>query len=208
MRQRSAKDVAVVTHSQGGMEARWAIRWWPSARSHVADLLMLASPNHGIVTADLCAASGNCWPAVWQMASGSRFLRALDAVEDPSGVAITNIYSLTDELVEPASTVALSGPNVSNAAIQQFCKRVVNHAGLLDDSVAWALVVDALGHPGPAVPGRVPASVCAQLFAPGLGGAEVLAGNAALYADAVTKGFAGTLGVRSEPALRAYATGG
>jgi len=203
---RAGRRVAVITHSQGGMEARWAVRWWPSVRRDVDDLILLASPNHGIVGADGCADSGNCWPAVWQMATPSHFLHALNSVDEtPGDVSITNIYSLTDELVEPSSTVPLQGNHVTNVAVQTLCPRPVHHAGMLTDPAVWALALDALTHPGPANPGRIPSSVCAQPYAPGLTAADVVGGNAILYADAATQGFAPAPGVSAEPPLAAYA---
>jgi len=203
---RAHRRVAVITHSQGGMEARWAIRWWASARSNVADLVLLASPNHGITAADACAGSGNCWPAVWQMATAAHFLHALNSVDEtPGAVAITNLYSRTDELVEPSSTVPLSGDHVANIAVQDICPRPVHHAGMLHDPTVYAAVIDALTHSGPADAGRIPSSTCLQPFAPGLTAADVAAGNVMLYDDAATQGFAPAPGSAREPTLRAYA---
>lgn len=203
---RTHRKIAVITHSQGGMEARWAVKWWPSARRSVADLVLLASPNHGIAAADGCADSGNCWPAVWQMATAAHFIRALNSgAETPATVPVTNVYSLTDELVEPSSTVPLSGRAVSNVAVQDVCPRVVHHAGMLTDSVVYALVIDALSHPGPGEARRVPPTVCTSLDAPGLTPADVVGGNAILYGDAATQGFATAKGVSAEPPLKPYA---
>jgi triacylglycerol esterase/lipase EstA (alpha/beta hydrolase family) len=200
---RSGRKVDVITHSQGGMEARWAIRWFPRVRHDVDDLVMLASPNHGIVAADACAALGSCWPAVWQMASDSRFLAALNrGDETPGKVSYTNVYSRTDELVEPSSTVPMRG--ATNVAIQDICLRPVHHAGLLTDSVAWALVIDALTHRGPAAVDRLPANVCANLFAPGMTTRDVITGNVTLYSEAALH-FAGASGTTREPRLRRYA---
>src|SRR4051794_19263939 len=174
---RTARPVDVITHSQGGMEGRWAVRWWPRTRALVDDLVLLASPNHGISAADLCAGSGNCWPAVWQMATGSHFLSALNAGDEtPGGVAYTNVFSRSDELVEPSTTVPLAG--ASNVAVQDLCPgRAVHHGGLLDDATTWALVLDALTHPGGADPARVGPSVCAGAFAPGISAADAVSGN-------------------------------
>lgn len=203
---RTRHQVGVITHSQGGMEARWAVRWWPSVRANVDDLVLLASPNHGIVGADACAASGDCWPSVWQMAQGSHFLHALNSVtETPGAVSVTNIYSRTDELVAPSSTVPLTRAHVSNIALQDLCPKPVHHAGLLTDPVAYALTLDALTHPGPADAARVPVSTCALPWAPGLTAADVVGGNLILYTDAASQGFAQAPGVSAEPTLKTYA---
>lgn len=199
--------VAIITHSQGGMEGRWALRWWSRVRADTADLVDLASPNHGIYAANACASSGNCWPAVWQMASGSHFLKALNSVsETPGRVSYTQIYSRTDELVEPSSTAPLKGgTNTSNVAIQSICPgRVVHHAGLLTDPVAWELTLDALTHPGPASPDRTSRNACLETTMPYVTEADVLTGNAFLYSRAALA-FYQHPGVHSEPPLKPYA---
>jgi triacylglycerol esterase/lipase EstA (alpha/beta hydrolase family) len=203
IRARSGRRVDVITHSQGGMEGRWAVRWWAGARNAVDDLVLLASPNHGIAAADLCAGSGNCWPAVWQMATASRFLAALNrGDETPGTVAYTNVYSRTDELVQPQSTVPLAG--ASNVAVQDVCPRPVHHGGLLDDAPTYALVLDALTHAGGADAQRIDPATCAQPFAPGISAADALAGNAMLYSDAA-QAFSAHDGVPAEPPLKPYA---
>jgi triacylglycerol esterase/lipase EstA (alpha/beta hydrolase family) len=212
MSSRWHSEVDVIGHSQGGLEPRWALRWWPGLRTKVDHYVGLASPNHGIYAADACADSGNCWPAVWQMAQGSHFLDALNSVSQaPGPTSYTDIYSLTDELVQPAlpdPTAALPpAPNVSNVAVQSICPgRYVNHAGLLADAVVFALVIDALDHNGPVDPAWVPASVCAEQFIPGVSPAAALTGNALVYVDAA-RAFESHPGVRQEPPLAPYAKG-
>jgi triacylglycerol lipase len=204
---RTHRQVTVITHSQGGMEGRWAMRWWTNARADTADLIDLASPNHGIYGADACAQSGNCWPAVWQMASASHFLHALNSVsETPGQVAYTQIYSQTDELVEPSTTAPLQGgANTANVAIQSVCPgRVVHHAGLLSDPAVWALVLDAMTHAGPADPARIDRAACPQATMPYVTAAQVLTGNAVLYSRAAIA-FEQHSGVPAEPPLRPYA---
>jgi hypothetical protein len=200
----TGRRVDVITHSQGGMEGRWAVRWWPRTRGAVDDLVLLASPNHGIVAADLCARSGNCWPAVWQMASGSHFLAALNGGDEtPGRVSYTNVYSRTDELVEPSTTVPLTG--ASNVAVQDVCPgRPVHHGGLLDDLPTWRLVLDAVTHPGAADPRRVGLDTCLQPFAPGISASDAVAGNLLLYSRAA-QAFSAHDGVPAEPPLRPYA---
>ena len=61
---RSGRKVDIVGHSQGGLEPRWALRWWPSLLSKVDDLVTLATPNHGTIVAD---PPGPTCPACWQM---------------------------------------------------------------------------------------------------------------------------------------------
>ncbi|MGH9062092.1 MAG: esterase/lipase family protein, partial [Acidimicrobiales bacterium] len=202
--------VDVIGHSQGGIEPRWALRWWPGLRLKVDDYIGLASPNHGIYAADACTDSGNCWPAVWQMAHGSHFLTALNhGLEAAGPTSYTNIYSQTDDLVQPAlvdPTAALSGgSNVANIAVQSVCPgRYVNHGGMLADAVVYALVIDAVTHLGPARRVRIPTSVCAQAFMPGVPAVTAVTGNANVYTSAA-QAFAAHVGVHQEPPLAPYA---
>jgi hypothetical protein len=66
-------------------------------------------------------------------------------------------------------------------------------------------VIDALGHRGPADSARVPMSTCAKPWADGLTAADVVGGNAILYDDAATQGFAPAPGAAAEPRLKPYA---
>ena len=74
MATRSGRHVAVIGHSQGGLEARWAMRWWPDLRPLVSDLITLAAPNHGALYPNLhCTAPGSCAASLYQMRSSSAF---------------------------------------------------------------------------------------------------------------------------------------
>jgi triacylglycerol esterase/lipase EstA (alpha/beta hydrolase family) len=200
--------VSIIGHSQGTLEPRWALKWWPDVRADVDDLILLAGPGHGVWSADGVCATGPCFPAAQQMRTTSRFIAALNrGGEVPRGVSVTSIYSLTDELVEPAAfpapTAALRG--ASNVALQSICPaRPVHHVGLLFDPTAYALALDALRHPGPADPHHVSPAVCGQLTAPHV---DVVRGavlaDGYLYADAGST-VAEYPPVPSEPALRAY----
>ncbi|CAN5764039.1 alpha/beta fold hydrolase [soil metagenome] len=115
----TGRKVDVIGHSQGGIEPRWAVRWWSSARAAVDDLVMLAAPNHGT------GAGGDgrsaCFDACHQMRAGSAFLAALNTDETPGDIAYTSVYSsFYDELVTPAESSALvdDGPRVTNVEIQ------------------------------------------------------------------------------------------
>ena len=165
---RSGRKVDVIGHSQGTLQPRWAIKWWDRTRRRVNDYISLAGPHHGTVAADFACAPGFCAPSVWQMRQASRFTAALNrGDETPGKAAFTSIYSQVDELVQPHSTAALDG--ASNVLVQEICPaRPVPHIGPLWDAVVFALVIDALEHRGPARPGRLPATICAETYAPGL----------------------------------------
>jgi hypothetical protein len=207
---RSHRKVSIIGHSQGGLEPRWALRWWPDVRADVGHYIGLASPNHGIVAADACIASGNCWPAVWQFAHGAQFLQALNrGGESPGPTQYTAIYSATDELVQPAigaATAALApAPNASSIEIQAICPgRPVNHISLMDDGVVFEIVRRVLMSSHPVSAGQIPLTACATTTMPGLTPADAAVGNATTYA-AAAQGFASQPGVHAEPTLAGYA---
>jgi triacylglycerol lipase len=191
--------VDVIGHSQGGLEPRWAVRWWPTVQSEVDDLVTLAATNHGTLAAN-AACSQPCSGAIWQMATTSHFLAALNAGDEtPGAISYTSIYSLTDELVVPQAPQSVSAmAGASNVPIQSVCPgRPVDHLGILADAVAFALVLDAFNHAGPADPARIDRTVCLQTTFPG-------ADPPLLLQERFDGGSYDTL--PAEPPLKAYAT--
>jgi triacylglycerol esterase/lipase EstA (alpha/beta hydrolase family) len=172
MARESGRKVAVLGHSQGGLDARWALRWWPDLRNKVSDVVMTGAPNHGAVYSDAtCTAPSACAASLWQMRSDSRFLGALDAGGDTVGdVAYTSIASDTDTTFVLPQQARIRGgrAHVTNVAVQDLCPgRGVDHNGLVYDAVSNAIVLDALAHPGPARPSRIDPAVCGQDTMPG-----------------------------------------
>jgi triacylglycerol esterase/lipase EstA (alpha/beta hydrolase family) len=201
----SGRKVSVIGHSQGGLEPRWALKWWPELRGEVEDLVTLATPHHGTLISDVYCAAG-CKPAHWQMEQGAAFIAALNqGAETFAGVDVTSLYSRSDELVEPQTpeaTSALAG--ASNIAIQDVCPgRPVDHVGMMRDGAVYALVLDALTHAGAADAARFDPLSCADLFIPGIGPVESLQGNYYFAAS----GNSDVPDATAEPALAAY-TGG
>jgi triacylglycerol lipase len=210
MRDHYHSKVSIVGHSQGALEGRWAIKFWPDIRNSVDDMIGLGAPYHGTAGANIVCATGSCVPALWQFSIGSNFLKALNADDEtPGNVSYTSIYSLTDNLAIPQlpQSVSAQGDGATNVPIQSICPvRVVDHYQTLADAVAYAVVVDALTHPGPADPSRIDRSVCGQLFLPGVTLDSFAVHYAAIYARFVPD-IAGLTypPVRSEPPLRCYA---
>jgi triacylglycerol esterase/lipase EstA (alpha/beta hydrolase family) len=202
MAELSGRQVAVVGHSQGAVELLWALRFWPDLPPLVSDYVALAGPiNGGALGHILCADSRGCVPAFWQLTPGSRFLRALHAAPPPRGPAYTSIATRLDEFVFPQPAASrLEGAR--NIVIQDVCPaRAVEHLAMLGDFVTYALVVDALTHPGPTDPARVPGSVCLEGgMLPDQRGAAGLAN--VLASDATWRRVA------EEPPLRCYADPG
>ena len=176
MHKLAGRKIDIVGHSQGGMVPRWALRFWPDTRAMVDDMIGLSPSNHGTVDAlGLCLPG--CAPAIWQQRTGSNFDAALNSGDETfPGISYTDIYTDTDEVVVPnlgpAASSALhgGGGEIANIAIQQVCPLdLTEHLGIgTYDNTAWAIALDALTHPGPADPARVPRSTCSDGFMPGV----------------------------------------
>ncbi|MFE0427457.1 esterase/lipase family protein, partial [Streptomyces sp. NPDC058953] len=155
IRAATGRPVDAIGHSQGGLQIRWALTYWPGLRESVDDVVSLGTPEYGAAAGDLvCALS--CAPALHQMSRGSEFLKALNSGDPtPGPVSYTGIYTRNDTVVVPYSTSIREGAR--NIKLQDVCGiRLVTHIGLLYDSVTFRLVRDALDRPGPADPARLP----------------------------------------------------
>jgi Lipase (class 2) len=173
MSRQSGRRVAILTHSQGGLEARWALRWWPDLRSKVSDLVMLVPPNQGAAFTDVnCGAPSICAAAMYQMRGDSAFLAALNAGRQTyRRVAMTSIGTTADTVfVLPDSTaIQGGGPMVSNVTVQDVCPQdQPQHNDMPFDGPAYAIVTDALDHAGPADLGRIAPTACERDTMPGV----------------------------------------
>ena len=200
--ERSQRKVQVIGHSEGPLPVRWAIKWWADVGPLVDDLISIAGPYHGwLGTEAFCA--GGCVPALWQMRRESRFMAAFNAGDEtPGGVSYTSVYAITDELVQPYSTAELDGG--ANIKVQDVCPgRVNEHYEMVYDAAVYAVVLDALTHPGPADLSRVDRSLCRQLTMPGVTTVDLVAGEV----DGWTVGgpLLNEHHVDREPPLAAYA---
>jgi hypothetical protein len=170
--------IAVLGHSQGGMSMRWALRFWPDTRPMVDDVIGMAGTNHGTKALPCIAGFDKCAPADWQQGRKSNFIQALNSgTETFAGISYTEIFTHTDEVVEPNSTDKSSSSAlhtgagaISNISTQDICPLdVYEHltVGTIDPA-AYAMVMDALTHPGPAERSRISKKVCAELYQPGV----------------------------------------
>jgi triacylglycerol lipase len=206
MATRFGRPVDLIGHSQGSLEARWALRWWPGLRLLVDDDVSLGGPNHGTSDADwYCQQRRSCPPAVQQQRTDSRFLAALNAGDEtPGSVSYTTVASRDDEIVRPVQSPALVG--AVNIVVQDLCPgRPVHHAGLLHDAATFAVVLDALTRPGPADPGALDPAVCTAPWMPGV--VEPFTGNAIFYGNAAAALFGYPDNVDAEPSVASYAGG-
>jgi hypothetical protein len=104
---------------------------------------------------------------------------------------------------------------ITNVATQDICPTDVYEHILIGtvDPAAAALAIDALTHPGPADPARIPKSVCTELYAPGIdpvGSALEIVSAApnllAVLIEPAAHATSGVPAVTSEPPLRCYVT--
>jgi hypothetical protein len=222
----AGRKIAIMGQSQGGMSMRWALRFWPDTRAMVDDVIGLSGSNHGSTALGPLNCLLGCAPAIWQQLAGSNFIRALNSgAETFPGISYTEIWTHTDETVDPAGSAATAsaalhtgGGITTNVATQDICPHdIYEHLAIgTVDPVAYALAVDALTHPGPADPARIPKSVCAQTAMPGVSllnlntVLQIVSGlptQASVPVGALAKTTSGAAELTSEPALACYVTG-
>lgn len=201
----AGRRIAIIGHSQGGMSMRWALRFWPDTRAMVEDVVGLEATNHGSVagTSSDCKFLG-CVAADWQQISTSNFIAALNSrTETFPGISYTELYSTHDELATPdtgpthcTSCLSNGGGEIANIELQSICPGDASDHVLAGttDPVPYALGIDAIRHPGPANPARIPKSVCSQLLMPG-----VLSPASAAAALPALEAALGTLGILPGP---------
>ncbi len=201
---RSERRIAIIGHSQGGQLAVWVTRFWPDVARGVHDVITLASPLDGTAFGNTLCALGRCSALAWQSSRGSRTVAALRRAPVPSGVDTTAIATRYDEIVWPQPAVnRIRGAR--SITLQAVCPNdPVEHNLILGDPLGYALAVDAITHPGPAEPRRIPRSTCRQLFIPHGDFAGASAGLASM-----ARFFTGVTDPRrfvtSEPLLPTYA---
>lgn len=104
-----AKKVDLVCHSMGGLSSRYYIKFL-GGTSKVDTYVAIGTPQHGTIMAPLgvivTLGSAGCI----EMTPGSDFLKKLNSGDETPGyVKYWSFGSKTDELVQPYTTIALSG---------------------------------------------------------------------------------------------------
>jgi len=122
---RSERAVDVIGHSQGTLEPRWAMRWWPDVRAAVDELVQLAPPNQGTASAQLLCSTGSCPPAasalpgatviVIQDLCPARYVGHVQLLADAVAVAVVLDALGTDgpadaSRIDPATCLQGTGP--------------------------------------------------------------------------------------------------
>ena len=172
------RKVAVISWSQGGIDAQWAFKYWPSTRHRVTDHIAFSPDYHGTVLANAIDIGEPLPPSVLQQEYNSKFIRTLRSNGgDSAYVPTTTVYSgFFDEIVEPQQGRGASAflKGASNNEVQTVCKGQVagsfyTHEGTLYNPLGFALVKDALSHNGPGNPDRLDlTTVCSTYLTPGL----------------------------------------
>jgi hypothetical protein len=228
MHAQTGRRVQLLGWSQGGgPEPRWALRFWPDIRPMVSKLIDLEAPNHGtVVIRQICSGSGagafcanllcqgHCIPSLWQQADNSMFTAALNSRQETfAGIAYTNVYSHTSQFVQPnlddSGTTPLhgGGGSIANIATQDICAaNIADHLAYYYDPVAYALVIDALTHPGPADPARIDRGACLQLSNPYVPVTEIPGYSAYIYDALFVNRLMQEPQTPAEPPLKCYVT--
>ncbi|SCG45704.1 esterase/lipase family protein [Micromonospora halophytica] len=102
--QTGAAKVDIVTHSMGGLNSRWYLKFL-GGTSKVDAWVSLGGPNHGTGWAYAC------WvQACYDMRPGSGLLTTLNAGDEtPGSVRYATWWSPCDGIINPDSSVILSG---------------------------------------------------------------------------------------------------
>lgn len=184
------RKIAVLTWSQGGIDAQWATKYWPSTRSKITDIVAFSPDYHGTILANFIATPDiPLPPSLLQQEYNSNLIKTLrSSGGDSAYVPTTTIYSgFFDEIVEPqqgtgASAYLLDARHVgvTNNEVQKICPgqpagSFYTHEGILYNPIGYALLVDALSHNGPGQVSRIDlSSICGEYLTPGLDLSDLL----------------------------------
>jgi triacylglycerol lipase len=123
-----ASKVDIVAHSMGSLNTRWYVKFL-GGESKVDDWVSLGGPNHGTNFANFCF-STSCV----EMRIGSTFLSELNAGDEtPGAVSYGTWWSPCDEIINPDSSVPLSGATNTETAC-------VSHLNLMQDETVYTQV--------------------------------------------------------------------
>jgi triacylglycerol lipase len=123
-----ASKVDIVAHSMGSLNSRWYIKFL-GGETKVDDWVSLGGPNHGTEFANFCF-STSCV----EMRVGSKFLAELNAGDEtPGTVNYGTWWSPCDEIINPDSSVPLSGATNTETAC-------ISHLALLTDETVYSQV--------------------------------------------------------------------
>jgi len=124
-----AAKVDIVTHSMGGLSSRYYLKNL-GGQANVDDWVSLGGPNHGTTWAYGCFFVSPCN----QMIPGSSFLNGLNSGDEtPGAVNYGTWWSPCDELINPDTSVILSGASNTQTAC-------MDHSALRTDATVYSQV--------------------------------------------------------------------
>ena len=124
-----AAKVDIITHSMGGLSSRYYLKNL-GGQADVDDWVSLGGPNHGTTWAYGCFFISPCN----QMIPGSSFLNQLNSGDEtPGAVNYGTWWSPCDELINPDTSVILSGATNT----QTSC---MGHSALRTDATVYSQV--------------------------------------------------------------------
>lgn len=122
-----AAKVDIIAHSMGSLSSRYYIKNLGGA-ANVDDWVSLGGPNHGTTWAYGCFFFSPCN----QMIPGSSFLNGLNSGDEtPGTVSYATFWSPCDELINPDTSVILSGATNTQTACMA-------HSTLRTDAAVYA----------------------------------------------------------------------
>jgi triacylglycerol lipase len=120
--------VDIVAHSMGSLNSRWYIKFL-GGEATIDDWVSLGGPNHGTDTANFCFST-----ACVEMRIGSTFLTELnEGDETPGAVSYGTWWSPCDSIINPDSSVALTGATNTKTAC-------ISHTDLMNDATVYEQV--------------------------------------------------------------------
>jgi triacylglycerol lipase len=123
-----ASKVDIIAHSMGSLNTRWYIKFL-EGESKVDDWVSLGGPNHGTETANFCF-STSCV----EMRVGSTFLKELNEGDETPGIVNYGTWwSPCDEIINPDSSVALTGATNTETAC-------ISHTALTTNETVYTQV--------------------------------------------------------------------
>lgn len=174
---------AVVSHSQGGPLVQWALQFWPSTRNVTSAFVALSPDFAGIdykhnmlILASGIFQDGVCHESLWQQGIGSKFYAALRSHDFKAQVPTTVVWTEQDEFVRP-TTKNSQLPSAKVISVQEICPwHLTEHIGMVHNSLAFRVALDALRHSGTADPRRLGKGICGWGAGPKLesGGLDAL----------------------------------
>lgn len=168
-------QTAIISHSQGGPNTQWALRFWPSTRDITRAFIPLSPDFAGVELlggklSDACVGD-LCQASLWQQSEGSHYLDAMHDDTFQQVVPTTTIWSQTDGIVNPPEKNAQL-PSATVLSVQELCPlRITAHPFMPVDSAAFALALDALNHGGKGSVSRARSqswSTCFRVTAPNM----------------------------------------